>query len=154
MKREQKEPKKEEKNKEWFKRWKIVGVCILLLVSMSGVYLGTNTQQNTTETAIPKCILADELTNQRWVLYGRVGCPYCDQQKEHFGDCVNNISYVDCSLLYAENPDLFNQSVCPQLQGVPAWVKDTGMVEDGQYIVEVRYGLRNETFLWEMLEVE
>ena len=157
-----KKKEKKDKDKDDFKRFKKVGFCILVaaMLVISGWTFLLSTRNTTEEVAVPSvsqnddCLLAEELTENGWTLWGALGCPYCTQQKEMFGNCLDRIEYVDCALLHAQDMDGYNQSVCPDLIGFPAWVRETGDIQNGSEVILVSYGLHNESMLWMLVEVE
>lgn len=55
-------------------------------------------------------------------MYGAPTCPYCQKQKEMFGDSFQHIDYVDCT----QSPER-----CGELGGVPARQFDEDTIIEG-----------------------
>lgn len=55
-------------------------------------------------------------------LYGRTGCPHCENQAKEFGEAFDEVDYVDCG----KTPEK-----CQGLSGVPAWKKDGEVIASG-----------------------
>lgn len=63
--------------------------------------------------------LANHLTQQGATMYGAFWCPHCADQKELFGEAIDNVPYVECDP-EGENaqPDL---CVAKEIKGYPTW---------------------------------
>jgi hypothetical protein len=69
-------------------------VTALFLTLLTGSACATDVNLN---SSIDARELADELTEDGWVVYGTDQCGWCVRQKEEFGDAFANVTYVNCN---------------------------------------------------------
>jgi hypothetical protein len=69
-------------------------LSVLLIVSLTGNACATDVDPN---SGIDARKLADELTDDGWVMYGTEQCGWCVRQAEEFGDAFANVTHVDCN---------------------------------------------------------
>ena len=69
-------------------------VTALFLTLLTGNACATDVNLN---SSIDARELADELTEDGWVMYGTDQCGWCVRQKEEFGDAFANVTYVNCN---------------------------------------------------------
>jgi hypothetical protein len=84
----------------------IATLLIILLVTALAIFLLNINKPKTTEK-IAKCI------GQNSVLYIRLGCHFCEVQKDIFGENYQYLNVVDC---------FFEQSKCTEITGTPTWI--------------------------------
>lgn len=77
-------------------------------------------------TGIDARELADELTDDGWVLYGTEQCPWCVRQEEEFVDAFGNLTYINC---------MENRSACIDagIEGIPCWASPNGTLHPGYH---------------------
>lgn len=97
----------------------ILLVFILALFVVSGCILGGVSK------ATVECIASKS------TLYIRTGCPYCEEQKELFGENFDYLNVIDCM----EEP-----AVCTTeaIAVVPTWVIDSEKIEGVQSIAKLK----------------
>lgn len=61
------------------------------------------------------------ITQEGWELYGSDTCPFCQIQKEYFGDSIEYIEYIDCQ---SRIPNSNQAEVCKEkkITGYPTWI--------------------------------
>ena len=64
-------------------------------------------------------------------LYVRTGCPYCDEQKEIFGESVKYLNVIDC----VEEPAMCTKA---DIAVVPTWVIDGEKIVGVQSIAKLK----------------
>ena len=69
-------------------------VTALFLTLLTGNACATDVNLN---SSIDARELADELTDDGWVMYGTDQCGWCVRQKEEFGDAFANVTHIDCN---------------------------------------------------------
>lgn len=97
------------------KRNLIVGGLVLLAIAAVFAFKFTPTGAATTELDS----FAECLTEKGATFYGAFWCPHCSTQKELFGDSIDKVNYVECSL-----PDGKGQTeVCKEagIRSYPTW---------------------------------
>ncbi len=74
------------------------------------------------------------LTGSGVKMYGAYWCPHCTNQKQMFGDSVQHLAYVECSLPHRAG----QTEVCKQagIQGYPTWVFKDGKTFAGELSME------------------
>ncbi len=98
----------------------ILFVLILALFVISGCIIGGGVSK-----ATATCIASKS------TLYVKTGCPYCEEQKELFGENFKYLNVVDC----VEEP-----AICTKagIIGVPTWVIDDEKIEGVQSIAKLK----------------
>lgn len=96
---------------------KLIISFTVLLVLLTGIVYA---EETTAE------VLACELNNDGWVLYGTDQCPWCIKQKEEFGDSFTNLTYINCKE---------NMQVCIDagIESIPSWVSPNGTFHPGYH---------------------
>jgi len=81
--------------------------------------------------------LADELTEDGWVVYGTDQCGWCVRQEEEFGDAFANVTYVNC---------MENRSACIDagIRGIPCWASPNGTLHPGYHNLTRLSGLMSD----------
>lgn len=91
----------------------------------------------TTDTTNPEMdAFAQCLTDAGVMMYGSPTCPYCNKQKEMFGESFAKINYVDC----VEDPQACTDA---EVEGIPAWDFEDGSRMQGLqelYIIGQKVG--------------
>jgi len=79
--------------------------------------------------------LAEHLTAQDATMYGAFWCPHCADQKELFGEAVEDIQYVECDP-EGENaqPELCREK---NIEGYPTWEIDGQLYPGTQPLEEL-----------------
>lgn len=98
-------------------------LSLLLIVSLTGNACATDVNLN---SGIDARELADELTDDGWVLYGTDQCPWCVRQREEFVDAFGNLTYINC---------MENRSACIDagIEGIPCWASPNGTLHPGYH---------------------
>ncbi len=96
---------------------KLIISSTVLLVLLTGMVYAEETTAK---------VLACELNNDGWVLYGTDQCPWCIKQREEFGVAFTDLTYINCQE---------NKSVCIDagIKGIPCWVSPNGTLYPGYY---------------------
>jgi len=86
----------------------IILILVVLIIAFI-IYETIKPETGTKEEKLAKC-----LTDKGAVLYVKPGCPFCKAQKEDFGDAVEFLGIVDCSV---------QTEICDEKQilRIPAW---------------------------------
>lgn len=87
--------------------WIILIVLVLLVTFI--IYEANNPETGAREEKLAKC-----LAEKGAVLYVKPGCPICQAQKELFGNALEFLDIVDCSI---QNEICYEK----QVVRVPAW---------------------------------
>ncbi len=73
---------------------------------------------------------AECLTENEVIMYGTDWCPFCQQQKELFGDAFNSVMYVNCET----NPSACNAA---GVRSYPTWLVDGQMYSGVQQLYQL-----------------
>jgi len=104
-----------------------VAVLGLTLTGCASGPTGSNSSNREATAPLPadapyEARLATHLAEQDAAMYGAFWCPHCSDQKELFGDAVDQVPYVECDP-EGENaqPDLCTTKA---IKGYPTWEID------------------------------
>lgn len=93
--------------------WVIVGILFVIFLSQFiFTQKSSNTIQFTGDGASVE--FAQCLTSNGAVFYGTEWCPYCNNQKQMFGNSMQYVNYVDCD---KERETCLREGI----QGYPTW---------------------------------
>jgi hypothetical protein len=104
-----------------------------LLASLSLILILTGCDEDSGSTANADLgEFAQCLTDEGYVMYGTSTCPFCQQQKELFGDSFDKIVYYEC------DTSAEDQVACKQagVSSVPAWIDSAGNMTKGRLQLE------------------
>lgn len=88
----------------------VIGVVVMLLVNK--YYFQKKDDSFGIEKESYAERVATQLTQKGCKMYGKQGCPYCEKQKNEFGDAFSKINYIECTE---------NEEECKNIDGVPFW---------------------------------
>lgn len=84
-------------------------LIIIILIIAFAVYIKTK-PNNSVDESIARCI------GENAVVYSQIGCHFCEQQKDLFGDSYKYINEVLC------NSDNWKTCTEKEITGTPTWI--------------------------------
>lgn len=73
--------------------------------------------------------LAKCLTDTGAKMYGAYWCSHCQEQKKKFGDAVNQVPYIECSL--PDGKGVNQLCIDAGIKGYPTWILGDGQKIEG-----------------------
>lgn len=112
-------------------------ICKIAVTTLFITLLAGNAYAEDANSSIDAYELADELTDDGWVMYGTDQCGWCVRQEEEFGDAFANVTYVNC---------MENKSACIDagVQGIPCWASPNGTLHPGYHNLTRLSGLMSD----------
>lgn len=114
----------------WQRRLPVLALasCVAVLgLTLTGCASGPGESVSEATAPLPadapyEAQLANHLAEQEAAMYGAFWCPHCTEQKELFGDAIDQVPYVECDP-EGENaqPDL---CTAKEIKGYPTWEID------------------------------
>lgn len=95
-----------------------IGLTVLVLVGIIGVRYYDNAKPGQYDT-FAQCIQKSGAT-----FYGAFWCPHCKEQKEMFGNSVQYLPYVECSLPSGQGQTA--ECIDKEIQTYPTWIFANG----------------------------
>ena len=109
-------------------KFKILAAVSVIVVAV--IVLSNSTRRAAPESesgpldSFAQCLAEKEVT-----MYGAVWCPYCQNEKQRFGDSFKYVPYVECP----ENPKLCLEK---RIEGYPTWIFPDGRRFEGEQGLE------------------
>jgi hypothetical protein len=109
----------------------IIAILIMIVI-VYGIY--RLIEGRATTQAIPQAALAEFaqcLTDHGVKLYGTFWCPHCQRQKALFGDAVELINYVECTV-DGRRDLLAKECQTAGIDSFPTWIFGDGSRQSGE----------------------
>lgn len=101
-----------------------LGVAIVLIVAIWGLYFFNNKAPKVNLDNFAKCLASKDVT-----MYGAEWCAHCKAEKARFGSSFQYVNYVEC-------PDNVKLCTDKKIENFPSWII-------GEKIYEGEQGLEN-----------
>lgn len=85
----------------------LIATILIILAIVALAFVLLNHKKPGTTEEIAKCI------GENSVLYSKLGCHFCEVQKDIFGDNYQYLTVIDC---------FFESSKCTNISSTPTWI--------------------------------